>query len=105
MFGETGDSYEGQWKNGRVSSSNVLWADRRVVRLSFFQTTNTYIQRTQADGYGVMTWTRGTRYEGLWKENRRCGKGTYYYLDGLVYEGEWRDNKCVGRRLMDGWGG
>lgn len=47
-----------------------------------------------------MTWTKGTKYEGMWKENRRCGKGTFYYLDGIVYEGEWKDNKRNGRGMV-----
>jgi hypothetical protein len=47
-----------------------------------------------------MTWTKGTKYEGLWKENRRCGKGTFYYVDGIVYEGEWRENKRNGRGMV-----
>lgn len=43
----------------------------------------------QAHGYGVMEWTMGTRYEGLWECNKRCGHGIYYYADGSVYHGDW----------------
>lgn len=47
-----------------------------------------------------MEWDIGTRYEGLWEANKRCGHGIYYYLDGSVYHGDW----CVlwgGRHMLD----
>lgn len=53
------------------------------------------IDGRQADGYGVMVWTMGTRYEGLWECNKRCGHGIYYYLDGSVYHGDWCVRCCV----------
>lgn len=43
----------------------------------------------QADGYGVMAWAAGTRYEGMWKENKRSGFGRFFYPDGVIYEGQW----------------
>ena len=47
----------------------------------------------KAEGYGVMSWTVGAKYAGLWKENMRNGQGTFYDVDGVVYQGEWADNR------------
>jgi hypothetical protein len=43
----------------------------------------------------------GWRYEGTFRENRRCGQGTCEYDNGDVYTGEWRvDLQCgVGRMV------
>lgn len=43
----------------------------------------------QADGYGVMAWAAGTRFEGMWRENKRSGFGRFFYPDGVTYEGQW----------------
>jgi len=32
--------------------------------------------------------TSGARYEGDWFDNKKHGKGTYYYTDGSRYEGK-----------------
>jgi hypothetical protein len=47
-----------------------------------------------------MEWTMGTRYEGLWECNKRCGHGIYYYMDGSVYHGDWWVG-CLG--VCGGW--
>ena len=32
------------------------------------------------DGKGKYTYNNGNIYEGIWKEEEKCGKGTYYFL-------------------------
>ena len=42
--------------------------------------------------------TTGDRYEGYWKKNKRCGKGTQYYaLINETYEGNFIDDKRTGK--------
>ena len=49
------------------------------------------------DGYGIETWTDGSRYEGNYKAGKKHGNGTYVWSDGSKYTGEWRENKITGR--------
>ena len=35
---------------------------------------------------------------GEWKDDKRNGSGTYYWLDGRKYEGKWRNGD------YHGWG-
>jgi hypothetical protein len=58
------------------------------------------------NGFGTQVWPDGAKYEGslnmfnylkgLWKDNKACGKGTFYHLDGDVYRGDWEDDKANG---------
>lgn len=34
----------------------------------------------------------GSKYEGDWVEDQRCGQGKYFYINADVYEGEWFNN-------------
>ena len=38
-------------------------------------------------GYGVQTWTDGARYEGMWENNKTCGKGKFWHSNGDFFEG------------------
>ena len=53
----------------------------------------------------------GTKYIGQIKNNKRNGKGLFYYKDGSYYDGNWKDNRmhgkgslfdCNGRLLYEG---
>jgi hypothetical protein len=43
----------------------------------------------------------GERYQGIWMRDQRHGRGRHYFSDGTVYDGQWRNNtrdgkgKCV----------
>ncbi len=50
----------------------------------------------QKDGYGVMIWPNGDRYEGEWKNDLQNGTGSFVYADGEKYEGLWKDGKKNG---------
>ncbi len=41
------------------------------------------------DGYGVMNEPSGNKYEGLFKNNLRHGKGLLKYANGDIYEGNF----------------
>jgi hypothetical protein len=69
----------------------------------------------KAEGFGVMRWQNGDRYEGEWKDGLRHGQGSYFckatagkyngmyandvkngagtykYANGDEYDGEWKD--------------
>ena len=44
------------------------------------------------DGWGIEDFIDGRRYEGEWKENKYCGRGTLTRKDGEVIEGIWKDD-------------
>lgn len=57
------------------------------------------------EGYGVFLSRVGDRYEGIWKNKIRNGKGTCYYANGDKYEGNWLQDKPDGQGKMTYKGG
>ncbi len=51
----------------------------------------------ERDGNGVMIFTDGSRYDGMWKNNRAHGHGRLIHANGDVYEGEWANDKANGK--------
>ena len=50
------------------------------------------------EGFGIMTYPDGTKYEGEFKDGLKNGPGTETYKDGEKYQGDWRDG------LRNGYG-
>ena len=57
----------------------------------------------KAEGKGICNFFNGDRYEGEWKDNKKEGKGVYYWnrspWKGDVFEGEWKNNKKEGKGI------
>jgi hypothetical protein len=49
-------------------------------------------------GRGVLTLPNGDRFEGMWKNDRRNGPGTFIGADGKRMSGVWVDDRLVGGR-------
>lgn len=47
-------------------------------------------------GFGVMIWGDGSKYEGFWKDDMANGYGRFIQESGDVYEGEWLEDKAHG---------
>lgn len=47
-------------------------------------------------GFGKMLYDNGDRYEGEWLDNLRNGQGKFYYTNGNFYEGGWVNGKKEG---------
>ena len=47
-------------------------------------------------GRGIQIWPEGSRYEGLWQNDKANIKGKLEHNDGDYYEGEWKDDKAEG---------
>ena len=47
--------------------------------------------RAGQEGYGVLMYVNGERYEGQWKDDKAHGKGTLTYMHGDRYVGEWAE--------------
>lgn len=50
----------------------------------------------KANGYGIAVFDTGSRYEGIWRNNKREGKGNFYWIDGEHYEGDYKNDKREG---------
>jgi len=44
----------------------------------------------------VLTWPEGNKYEGMFANDKMCGKGKMTWSNGDVYIGEWKNNKANG---------
>ena len=62
------------------------------------ETDNGILWRTR-NGKGTMTYDNG-KYEGDFKDNKRGGKGVYYFADGDKYDGDWKDDKKDGKGVF-----
>lgn len=51
------------------------------------------------DGFGVMIFSNGDRYEGYFRDDKRHGYGKYFWADGKTYEGEHKEGKRTGRGM------
>ena len=51
-------------------------------------------------GKGIFYYASGDKYDGEWKNNNRHGKGIEYYADGAKYDGEWKYGYKHGRGIQ-----
>ena len=51
------------------------------------------------EGKGIYYYNDGDRYEGDYKNDKREGKGIYYYNDGDIYEGDYKNDKPEGKGI------
>ena len=47
------------------------------------------------NGYGIYTWTDGSKYVGEHKDGNYHGQGTFTSTDGAIDKGIWKNNKLV----------
>jgi hypothetical protein len=53
------------------------------------------------DGFQVVIYESGWKYEGELRDNKRYGKGVLYDECGdIKYEGEWKNNKKHGKGIL-----
>jgi len=104
----------GEMKDGNLHGWGVhIFLDGRKLVLGysskgvFYQATvlwengATYVGQLDnvKNGWGVMTWTDGNRYQGEWKDDKREGNGILIWANGSKYDGEWRSSKIEGKGL------
>ena len=52
------------------------------------------------EGKGIFYWENGEKYTGEWKNDIREGKGIQFYNNGQNYDGEWKNDKREGRGIL-----
>lgn len=43
----------------------------------------------------------GSFHDGMWRNGKRCGLGSFYFSNGDVYQGSWRDDLMHGKVTFD----
>jgi hypothetical protein len=43
-----------------------------------------------------MLWPDGSKYEGMWRQGRACGRGRMTHANFDIFEGEWVNDKANG---------
>ena len=57
------------------------------------------LKNDKRHGKGIFYWANGDTYEGDWVENKRHGKGICYYANGNKYEGDWVEDQKHGEGI------
>ena len=76
------------------SETNLSITVREVERLS--REAAAKARTNPGNGYKVVTYSSGDRYEGEYRDNKRNGWGVYTYANGNRHEGKYRDGKVNG---------
>eukprot|EP01043_Picozoa_sp_COSAG02_P047752 COSAG02_NODE_4611_length_5169_cov_7.011243_1_plen_1589_part_10 len=54
----------------------------------------------QRQGRGTQRYVKaGERYQGIWMRDMRHGRGKHYYNDGTLYDGQWRNDMRDGKGM------
>jgi hypothetical protein len=48
------------------------------------------------DGVGIQFWPDGSKYEGMWRNDKANGKGRMTHANGDTYTGQWKDDRANG---------
>ena len=48
-------------------------------------------RNNKPNGFGILVYKDGTKFQGMFKEGVLHGKGTFVDADGTVIKGEWYD--------------
>ena len=51
------------------------------------------------EGKGIFYYIKGNKYEGEWKNDKRHGKGKMYYTSGDIYDGDYKNDKKEGKGI------
>ena len=76
-------------ENGRVTKGPVTMKNGATY-------TGQWMDGYSRDGYGTQLWPDGSRYEGMWRNDKANGQGKLVHADGDIYEGQWVNDKAEG---------
>lgn len=100
MTYKNGNTYEGDYKNGKKSGQGILRFNSGDYKGDYY-TGN--FENGQYNGYGEYYWTDGRWYKGEWKNDKKHGKGefrgtpTAFGYGSYRYEGQWVNDKKEGQ--------
>ena len=88
-------------ERNKVSGNSVIIYGLRNSRGELYNGSK-YIgnyKNDKRDGKGIYYFNSGNRYEGEWKNGKREGKGIFYYNDGDREMGDYLNGKQVGKHV------
>ena len=96
----SGNHFEGEWKNDQKNGYGIMiWRDLDEVY------TGNWID-DKPHGYGEHIWGDSSAktikkqncniYRGNYEDGKRCGFGTFFYMNGSQYSGQWREDMKEG---------
>jgi len=88
---QNGDVYSGQWKNNMRHGKGKLDLANHDRYIGYFR--NDMMQGKK----GTYLVANGSKYEGGFVKNQRCGNGTFTSEDDRVSCGQWKDDKLHGK--------
>lgn len=83
--------YKGQWDQ----DCRLVFRTQRNHGWSFF------VGKVK-NGFGVEEWADGMRFEGLFFNGKKNGKGKFNFKDGSVYSGEYKVDNIEGKGRVIG---
>lgn len=100
-----GMKYVGSWKAGKIEGEGRMYQADGTVKQQGIWENNRYkeegsygcISGDCANGYGIYLFKDGTKYLGIFKNEKPAVQGTVFYTNGSKYVGEWKNNKRNGK--------
>ncbi|CAH8356271.1 unnamed protein product [Eruca vesicaria subsp. sativa] len=90
QFFSNGDFYEGELNRGGRSHGSGVYYYYANGRYEGDWINGRY------DGYGIESWSKGSKYKGQYKQGLRHGYGVYLFYTGDSYSGEWFNGQSHG---------
>ncbi|CAN7065388.1 unnamed protein product [Brassica oleracea var. botrytis] len=85
-----GDVYEGEFNGGRRCNGSGVYYYYVNGRYEGDWVNGRY------DGYGIESWSKGSKFKGQYKQGLRHGYGVYWFYTGDSYSGEWFNGQSHG---------
>ena len=83
---ENGRKYRGHWKEGFYTKGEHVWPSGDKYE-------GEYGSKNRRHGKGGFTWTDGRKYDGMWVEDKMCGKGIFQFPNGDSFFGDLEKEK------------
>lgn len=98
-----GDVFKGHFKDGRACGKGVLKYVRSLPGIGGAEyeeaTYDGDFKAGKREGFGVMTWSDGSSFHGVWKNDMRH-EGEMTMANGMCYRGGFKDDKFSGSGLL-----
>lgn len=93
------DKYEGYWKNDMRHGKGTYWLSIGKNKYRKFYTGDWF--ENKKEGKGIFFYKDGGCYDGNWKNSKRHGKGLMIYANGDIYDGNWINDLKHGYGIIE----
>ena len=93
LFVKTGDSYEGEFTEDKITGyGKYIWSNNHQYLGDFIE--------GEMNGKGHYKWPDGTEYTGEYLNNIREGEGEFKWSNGAVFKGKFHNGKPNGKGII-----